>query len=127
MTTALTPAPAGSRPLIESYGGGGFRVAGQRFDGSILVMPGGVSRWEVVAASAVDVAALAAVAEAEVRVELLLVGCGGSFVAAPAALGPALRARGIGLEWMTTGAACRTFNVLLGDDRAVAAALIAVE
>ena len=48
-----------------------------------------------------------------------------AFAPRPEGLDAALRAAGITLEWMDTGAACRTFNVLLLDDREVAAALIA--
>ena len=59
--------------------------------------------------------------------EILLIGCG----PASALLAPAIRRMleeaGLGVEIMDTGAACRTFNVLLSEDRAVAAALIAVE
>ncbi len=59
--------------------------------------------------------------------EILLVGCGPCFLAEPAGLRAALREAGAVLEWMDTGAACRTFNVLLAEDRRAAAALIAVE
>ena len=59
--------------------------------------------------------------------EILLVGCGARFGPAPAGLARTLRAAGVALEWMDTGAACRTFNVLLAEDRLAAAALIAVE
>ena len=57
---------------------------------------------------------------------ILVVGCGPRFVAPPAGLAAALRRHEIGLEWMDTGAACRTFNILLLEDRPVAAALIAI-
>jgi len=59
--------------------------------------------------------------------DVLLVGCGPRFLPPPAGLVRALRESGIGLEWMDTGAACRTFNVLLAEERRVAAALIAVD
>ena len=62
------------------------------------------------------------------HVEILIIGCGPAFQAPPAALRDGLRKDwGVVLEWMDTGAACRTFNVLLAEDRACAAALIAVE
>ena len=57
---------------------------------------------------------------------ILLVGCGAAFVAEPVGLRAALKARGIVLEWMDTGAASRTFNVLVLEGRDVTAALIAV-
>ena len=60
-------------------------------------------------------------------IELLMVGCGARGEPAPAALRDELRQAGIAADFMDTGAACRTFNVLLAEDRLVAAALIAVE
>lgn len=58
---------------------------------------------------------------------LLVIGCGAAFQPPPPGLRDALRAAGAALEWMDTGAACRTFNVLLAEDRGAAAALIAVD
>ena len=61
---------------------------------------------------------------AQPPIEILLIGSGGAFEMAPAALTQALSARSIALESMDTGAACRTYNVLMAEDRRVAAALI---
>ena len=60
-------------------------------------------------------------------VEILVVGCGALFEPPPSGLREGLSKKGVVLEWMDTGAACRTFNVLLAEDRACAAALIAVD
>jgi len=54
-------------------------------------------------------------------------GCGNEFFPIPDTLREDLQKLGIVLEWMDTGAACRTFNVLLVEERPVAAALIAVD
>ena len=70
---------------------------------------------------------LAPVAAQEPSVEILVIGCGASFQAPPKGLREDLREWGVVLEWMDTGAACRTFNVLLAEERASAAALIAVD
>ena len=70
---------------------------------------------------------LAAIVEAEEKVDILIVGCGPRFVPPPPGLRRALSEAGIVLEWMDTGAACRTFNVLLTEDRQVAAALVAID
>jgi uncharacterized protein len=113
--------------VIQSYGEGRFRIAGWVHAGSVLVWPGRAEAWPVTEARAIDIDSLAAVAAAEEVTEILLVGCGARFLPVPADLGQALRPHGMVLEWMDTGAACRTFNVLLGDDRRVAAALIAVD
>ena len=61
------------------------------------------------------------------NVQVLLLGCGPKLQMPPPDLRSALREKGIGIEPMDTGAACRTYNVLLAEGRAVAAALIAVE
>ena len=60
-------------------------------------------------------------------VDILLVGCGPAFVAIPKGLRQALKDTGIALEWMDSGAACRTFNVLIAEERRVAAAILAVD
>ncbi len=82
--------------------------------------------WPVAEAAQVTPRSLEEVTFAVERPDILLIGCGPSFVAEPAGLRAALRDAGAVLEWMDTGAACRTFNVLLAEDRRVAAALIAV-
>ena len=123
----ITPLVASGRQLINSYGEGRFRIAGVVHAGSVLVLPERVEPWPVAEAAAVTFASLAPVTQQEPPPEILLVGCGKSFGPAPAGLGAALRQAGVALEWMDTGAACRTFNVLLSEERRVAAALIAVE
>lgn len=121
--------PPTLRPLIESYGGGGFKVAGVRHAGSLLIFPDGVEPWPVTSAANISLASLEPVVRRvrDAGLRILIVGCGPAFVARPPALDAGLRASAIGLEWMATGAACRTFNVLLLEEREVAAALIAVD
>ncbi len=118
---------AAGRQVVQAYGDGGFRIAGTAYRGSVLVFPERTEPWPVVDAAAITFAALCPVVEGGDRPDLLLIGCGASFGPPPKALGKALREAGIGLEWMDTGAACRTFNLLLAEDRRLAAALIAVE
>lgn len=108
--------------MIDGYGDGGFRLGGERFHGSILVLGDRVEPWPVSEPGAATAASLAAVAGAAI----LVAGCGSAFTAEPAGLRESLRAGGTVLEWMDTGAACRTFNVLVLEGRDVAAALIAV-
>ena len=118
-------APAARRQVIQAYGRRRFRVSGQVFQGSILVSPGHAEPWPVTDAEGITAASLDPVpAEA---IDILLVGCGASFRPPPRGLAEALKARGMALEWMDTGAACRTFNVLMAEDRRCAAALIAVD
>lgn len=112
---------------IEAYGNGGFRFADMSHRGSLLVLPSGIHGWEPadpLALKASDFDRLLAEAG---RVEILLVGMGKELRPLPAALRAALKEAGISADPMSTGAAVRTYNVLLAEDRAVAAALIAVD
>jgi uncharacterized protein len=113
--------------IIETYGSGGFRIAGARHSGSVLVFPNQTLEWPVGDAADISAAALSEVAKRAQSVRILVVGCGRAFVPKPPQLDVELRAGGIGVEWMNTGAACRTFNVLLLEGREVAAALIAID
>lgn len=112
---------------IDSYGNGGFRFAGMSHVGSILAVPSGIHAWSVTSAEALTLADLATVLAEADRIEHLLLGTGASLVIPGADVRAALAAAGIGLEPMSTGGAARTYNILLGERRAVAAALIAVE
>jgi len=123
----ITPRLAPGRQYIQSYGDGRFRVAGQVYEGSILVLAETTQSWSVTEADAVTAESLAPVIAEGAAVDLLVVGCGAAFAPPPKGLREALREHGLALEWMDTGAACRTFDVLLTEGRAVAAALIAVE
>jgi uncharacterized protein len=122
----ITPVVPAGRQLIQAYREGGFTVAGVRHAGSLLVLPERTLAWPVDTLEAVTVASLAPITGADPAVELLILGCGPAFELAPPPLRDALRAHGIVVEGMATPAACRTFNVLLAEDRRVAAALIAV-
>ena len=122
----LTPSDPGARQLIQSYGADGFTIAGRRHDGAVLVLPDRTLPWAVSDIAKIVEEDFAAVLGADPPVEILLIGCGEK--ASPVA--PDLRARireaGIVIEATDTGAACRTFNVLLIENRRVAAALIPV-
>ncbi len=119
------PAVAAARPLVEAYGAGGFRVRGARIEGPVLISSVGVWPWMVDGLAAATVVSLGDMLDGG-AVEILLLGCGASMAPPPAALRAALEARRIRLEPMTTGAACRTFNVLVAERRPVGAALLAV-
>lgn len=123
----ITPLIPQGRRVIESYGNGGFRVTGQAYRGSILVRPDWAAAWPLTTIDDLDLASLEPVLSAEPPVEVLLIGCGRAMALIDPALREAARARGVALEPMDTGAACRTYNVLMMEDRRVAAALIAVE
>lgn len=111
-------------PPIDAYGGGGFRLSGAFHEGGLLLTPAGVAAWPVSAAPGeADFAAVIAEAAA---IDVLLIGMGAEIAPLDRAARRALESAGIGAEIMSTGSACRTYNVLLSEGRRVAAALIAV-
>jgi uncharacterized protein len=115
------------RAPIDAYGNGGFRFADMSHRGSILCLPSGIHGWEPADPERLVPADFeAVVAEAE-GVEILLVGTGTDLRPLPATIRTVLREKGISADPMSTGAAVRTYNVLLAEDRAVAAALVAVD
>ena len=121
----LTEAARGDRPFVESYGPGGFRIGGERWAGSVLILADRVVAWETDDPATLDAAALAA-AFAGDRTELLILGLGAGPASVPPAAREALRQAGLAVEAMDTGAACRTYNLLAGEGRAVGAALMAL-
>ncbi|EME70788.1 hypothetical protein H261_06139 [Paramagnetospirillum caucaseum] len=117
--------PAG-RQIVKGYGDGGFTIAGIRWEGSVLVLPDRTQPWAPTELAQVTEESFAPLLTLAERPRILLLGCGLRMAPVPAALRAALRAAGITVEPMDTGGACRTFNVLVSEDRSVAAALIAV-
>jgi uncharacterized protein len=116
----LTQIAQPGRQVIERYGPSGFRVSGQIHLGPVLVFADRTIAWPD---AAVTEAALAPVIE-HGGVELLLLGLGRRMAPVAPALRAALKANGIAVEAMDTGAACRTYNLLVAEDRRVAAALL---
>lgn len=126
MAGALYDGFVPGRHPIDAYGNGGFRFAEMSHKGSILALPSGISKWDVADAAALGEAAFAPVLAAAEDIEILLIGTGRNIVPLPEPLLWRLRDPGMRLDVMQTGAAARTFNILLAENRRVAAALIAV-
>ena len=124
----LTEAPRGDRPVVESYGPGGFRISGDTWTGSVLILADRVVAWDRSDADGLDAAGLDAVglaaAFAGQATKLVIVGLGGA--AATPAVRRIFKGAGLAVEAMDTGAACRTYNLLAGEGRAVGAALRAL-
>jgi uncharacterized protein len=111
---------------IEAYGKGGFAFADMSHRGSLLCLPDAIWAWPVVRPEEIDEASLARVFAAANGIDTLIVGTGTDVWLAPPALRNALRRVGIVLDPMQTGPAIRTYNIMIGERRRVAAALIAV-
>jgi uncharacterized protein len=116
----LTPLIPAGRQLIEGYSADGFRVSGVVYAGPVLVFPDRTLLWEAASMSEEGLSPIIA----HGGVELVLLGLGRRGGPVASALRAALKAHGIGIEAMDTGAACRTYNVLIAEDRLAAAALL---
>lgn len=115
------------RAPIDAYGNGGFRFADMSHRGSILCLPSGIYGWDVANGADIDEASLGRVLAEAAEIEVLLVGTGVNLMPLKRPLRDALKQAQISADPMSTGAAVRTFNILLAENRAAAAALIAVE
>ncbi|MFV0335421.1 MAG: Mth938-like domain-containing protein [Tropicimonas sp.] len=104
---------------FDSYGPGFFRLGGRIHEGDLVVAPGGVRLWGGMA----DTATLLAL---KGDIDLVLLGTGETMVPVPGTLREPLEAAGIGIEPMSTPSACRSYNVLLGEGRRLAAAVLAL-
>ena len=111
---------------IDGYGNNGFRFADMSHRGSILMLPSGVYAWDVAEGDPLAVEKFLRVIDEAKDIEVLLVGTGKDIRPLPADLKAALRAVNVSSDPMSTGAAVRTYNVMLAESRAVAVALIAV-
>ncbi|WP_333795004.1 Mth938-like domain-containing protein [Hyphomicrobium sp.] len=111
---------------IDAYGNGGFRFGGMSHRGSILCLPTGIWDWPVASVDQLDAASLGEAIALSGRIGHLLIGTGGAFVPVSRDVRTACEAAGLWVESMDTGAAARTYNILLAEGRLVGAALIAV-
>jgi uncharacterized protein len=115
-------ARAAGRNLFSGYGPGYVAVNGQRYQRSLIVLADRIADWEVASFEQLSKPAFDALAQ--LPVDILVLGTGAALRFPPAGDLQALAAAGIGLEVMDTQAACRTYNVLLSEDRRVAAAIL---
>jgi uncharacterized protein len=111
---------------IEAYGNGGFAFAEMSHRGSLLCLPDAIWAWPVTRPEEIDEAALARVFAAADGIDTLIVGTGTDVWLPPPDLRNALRSVKVVLDAMQTGPAIRTYNIMIGERRRVAAALIAV-
>lgn len=111
---------------IEAYGDGGFRFHGMRQRGSLACLPSGLYGWRPQALAEVTADDLAIVTMDRDRPPFVLFGVGAAVAPLPAEIVAGLAEVGLTAEAMDTGAACRTYNVLLAEARPVAALLLQV-
>ncbi len=104
---------------VDGYGPGFFRIGGKVFEGPTCVFPSGVSAW----GGYDDAEALLSRKD---DVDVVFVGTGAEIAHLPQDFRQACEEAGLGVEAMSSPAACRTYNVLLSEGRRVALALIPV-
>lgn len=119
-----TPAIPPDRQLIQGYDAAGFTITGVRHRGSVIVFPERTIAWAVADPAALTLDDLEPIRAAAAGIDILLIGTGATFRFVPPALRAAVRAWGPVADAMATPAACRTYNVLLAEERRVAAALV---
>lgn len=123
--TVHTPLLTG-RPPISGYGRGWFRLGGIEHSGSLLILPTGVYPWEARDAAGLSPDTFRRVLQEGAPIGFLILGTGATQIFPAPDLRAAFAAAGLGLDAMDTGAACRTYNILLAEERVFAAALIAI-
>ena len=111
---------------IDAYGKGGFAFAGMSHRGSLICLPDAIWAWDVVRPEQIDRYSLERVFAAADSIDTLIVGTGTAVWLPPPDLRSALRSLHVVLDAMQTGPAILTYNVMIGERRRVAAALIAV-
>lgn len=122
----VTPTIPEGLKVIDSYGPGRFQISTLAYQGPLLVFPNRVVPWTLTIADALSVDDLSEVFAEDPPVEVLLFGCGSKMTLVKPSLRQAIRDKGVAMDPMDTGAACRTYNILLSEGRRVAAALIPV-
>jgi uncharacterized protein len=115
------------RHLIDSFGNGGFRLGGVSHQGSLLITPSGVRALPAVDVSDLIVEHLAQLVAEKSDIDMVLIGTGREMLPLPTAVMQLLRSEAVGYDLMSTNAAVRTYNVVLEEERRVAAILIAVD
>ena len=124
----VTPLIPEGRQIIQGYSAGAFKVSGKSYTDPIIVLPTGTDTWNIAhdftGLTEQDFNQLASIAS-DIDVVLLGSGARGEFF--PSKLRSALKDKGLVIETMDTGAACRTYNVLMAEGRRVAAALMPIK
>lgn len=115
------------RAPLDSYGNGGFRFAEMGHRGSLLILNHGMHAWPVGSFEDLLPSDLQPVLDTAHEYEFLIIGTGRQPHLATPELRAACSEAGLSVDCMDTGAAARTYNVLLAEQRTFAAALIAVE
>lgn len=122
----ITPLLKKGSQIIHSYGSGGFVVGDKSFKGSMLIIPNGVYSWNVTDINNLKISDFSELIDEKQDIEILLLGTGVKMQFVDDEIIKQLKRNKIVVDMMDSGAACRTYNVLLSEERKVAAAIIAI-
>jgi uncharacterized protein len=124
--TDITPLIPAGKKIIESYGAGSFKISGEKFENNIIIFPDSVHKFNPEAIENTKYEDIYEIEKQSDSIEVLLVGCGKTTEFFSNEIEAKLKSKNISIDYMDTGAACRTYNVLLSEERKVAVVLIAV-
>ena len=121
----VTPLIKSDRQVIQSYSNGRFRVSGHVYESAIFVAPDRTYIWGFSGnIQNIDIEDFAPLFEDAAEIDVVLLGCGSEMEFITPSFKQKLKDKGLVIEVMDTGAACRTFNVLMAEGRRVVAALL---
>ena len=122
----VTPLIPSDRKVISGYGPGMFRINDTVVNHPIMLFPGRMMPWAPSDHGKLALDDFTMLADQPEPVEVLLIGTGETMQFMPPKLRQAIRDMGPVPDIMDTGAACRTYNVLLAEGRHIAAALLPI-
>ncbi len=121
----VTPLIKTGQQIIQGYSDGRFRISGTVYEGAVIVSPEKTQAWDVSGKVAdLSLAEFEPLIEHAADIDVVLLGCGAVIQFLPRPLKAALKEQGLNIEVMDSGAACRTYNVLISDGRRVVAVLL---
>ena len=123
----VTPLVRKGQQIIQGYSGGVFKVSGISYPHALIVFPEKSMMWDVHGALDVEAFTLQdfqPLIDKSGEIDVILLGCGPQMKFLPSPLKKALKSVGLHVETMDTGAACRTYNVLMAEGRRVVLAAL---
>jgi uncharacterized protein len=121
----VTPLIKAGQEIIQSYAGGIFRVSSKIYDSALIVAPHKTMRWESVSSfDDLTLENFKILIDQAHDIDVVLLGTGSRMRFFDPALKAQLSAKGLPIDVMDTGAACRTYNVLMAEGRRVVAAML---
>lgn len=123
----ITPLINVDQQYIQAYGEGRFRISGAVYEHAVIVMPSATVEWAVKSGvSGLTLDDFKHLIDQADELDVVFLGSGAMAERPSPEVRRMLKDKGLNIECMDTGAACRTYNVLMAEGRRVGAALLAV-